>query len=76
MDGIMILDLSRIDAESRIGFYFVGKGDLEGPKGDVVKPLSQPYFSFSIIVSCLNIAYLVHWTRSLNFTLSSNEPLN
>ena len=54
----MILNLSRIDAESRIGFRFVGEGDLEGPEGDVVEPLSQPYFS--IIVSRLNIARLAH----------------
>jgi len=69
----VILNLSRIDAESRIDFRFVGEGDLEGSEGDVVEPLSQPYFSFSIIIPRLNIA---HWTRSLNITLSSNEPLH
>jgi len=46
MSGIVILNLSRIDAENRIGFRFVGEGDLEGSEGDVVEPLSQPYFSF------------------------------
>jgi len=56
----VILNLSRTDAESRIGFRFVGEGDLEGPEGDVVEPLSQPYFPFSIIVSRLNIARLAH----------------
>ena len=45
-------------------------------EGDVVEPLSQPYFYFSIIVPRLNIARLAHCTRSLNFTLSSNEPLH
>jgi len=29
------LILLRIDAESRIGFRFVGEGDLEGSKGEV-----------------------------------------
>ena len=72
----MILNLSRIDAESRIGFRFVGEGDLSRSEGDVVEPPSQPYFYFSIIVPRLNIARLAHWTRSLNFTLSSNEPLH
>jgi len=60
MSEIVILNLSRTDAESRIGFRFVGEGDLEGPEGDVVEPLSQPYFPFSIIVSRLNIARLAH----------------
>jgi len=72
----VILNLSRIDAESRLGFRFVGEGDLEGSEGDVVEPFSQPYFYFSIIVPRLNIARLAHCTRSLNFTLSSNEPLH
>ena len=75
--GIVILNLSRIDAESRVDFRFVGEGDLEGPEGDVIEPLSQPYFYFSIIVPpCSNIARLAHWTCSLNFTSSSNEPLH
>ena len=36
------LNLSRIDAESRIGFRFVGEGDLEESRGKVVEPPSQP----------------------------------
>jgi len=32
------LNLSRIDAESRICFRFVGEGDFEGSKGEVVVP--------------------------------------
>jgi len=32
------LNLSRIDAEGRIGFRFVGEGDFEGSKGEVVVP--------------------------------------
>jgi len=41
MNGIVILNLSRTDAESRIGFRFVGEGDLERSEGDVVEPFSH-----------------------------------
>ena len=70
------LNLSRIDAERRIGFRSVGEGGLEGSERGVVEPFSQSSLSFSIIVPPRpNTVRLAHWTRSLNFTLSSNEPL-
>ena len=44
------LNLSRIDAESRMGFRSVGEGGREGFERGVVEPFSQSSFSFSIIV--------------------------
>jgi len=43
------LNLSRIDAESRIGFRFVGEANLEESKGEISKPFSHSAFSFSVM---------------------------
>jgi len=62
-----------MDAESRNGFRFVGGGDLEESKGEVVGRFSPP--SLIIIPPRPNTARLAYRARSLNFTRSSNEPL-
>ena len=59
------LNLSRIDAKSRIGFRFVGEANLEESKGEISKPFSHSAFSFSVMSHYPHSASI--WTAPKHF---------